>query len=217
MSRLGDIVGDVVRFKNQSNPGMLRPTFRYIKEHNNNVDGGGLVGVEVGVQNGVNALSVLQNLPIKKLYLVDPYVVYDGYDEWNCSEFWSHQDIDEIFLDAGKRLMVFNDKIEFVKEFSVEASKILPDDLDFVYIDGNHMYRFVKEDMMCWYPKIRVGGVLGGHDLQYPGVSRAFVEFMYGKKDFFVDSLVRDYRGNSHYVQVEWWMVKNKKYKEENK
>ncbi|GAF91208.1 unnamed protein product, partial [marine sediment metagenome] len=162
MSTIGDLIGDVVRFKNHKNPGTLRPAFRYIREHNNK--SGGLVGVEIGVQNGVNALSVLQNLPIKMLYLVDPYEAYIDYD--GCH----YPDMDEIFLDARERLSGFNDKIKFVKEYSVKASEILSDNLDFVYIDGNHSYEFVKQDIMCWFPKVRVGGVLGGHDLQYQGV-----------------------------------------------
>ena len=37
----------------------------------------GIVGVEIGVFEGDHALSLLENLDIKNLYLVDPYVMYD--------------------------------------------------------------------------------------------------------------------------------------------
>jgi hypothetical protein len=36
--------------------------------------------------------------------------------------------------------------------------------LDFIYIDANHAYDFVKEDIECWYPKVKPGGWVMGHD-----------------------------------------------------
>jgi hypothetical protein len=36
--------------------------------------------------------------------------------------------------------------------------------LDFVYIDASHSRPDVDEDINIWYPKVRFGGMLGGHD-----------------------------------------------------
>jgi hypothetical protein len=36
--------------------------------------------------------------------------------------------------------------------------------LDFVYIDGNHDFRHVAEDLFEWSKKVRSGGVVSGHD-----------------------------------------------------
>ncbi|MBT5491708.1 class I SAM-dependent methyltransferase, partial [bacterium] len=36
--------------------------------------------------------------------------------------------------------------------------------LDFIYIDANHTYESAKEDIQLWYPKIKVGGMISGHD-----------------------------------------------------
>src|SRR5262249_27042005 len=48
---------------------------------------------------------------------------------------------------------------------SIEASALFPDEsLDLVFIDGNHGYSHVKEDIQAWLPKVRPGGVLCGHD-----------------------------------------------------
>ena len=41
-----------------------------------------MVGVEIGVWKGKNARQYLNNLSLKKLYLVDPYKHYDGYDDY---------------------------------------------------------------------------------------------------------------------------------------
>jgi predicted O-methyltransferase YrrM len=48
---------------------------------------------------------------------------------------------------------------------SLEASKLFPDkSIDMVFIDGNHGYSHVKEDILAWLPKVKAGGILSGHD-----------------------------------------------------
>ena len=52
-----------------------------------------------------------------------------------------------------------------IRATSEVAADIFADEsLDFVYIDANHAYDFVKQDMTLWYPKVKKGGYLGGHD-----------------------------------------------------
>jgi Methyltransferase domain len=57
---------------------------------------------------------------------------------------------------------------------SVEAAATYADNsLDFVWLDADHSYRAVSEDIRAWQPKIRPGGWLGGHDHSFreaPGV-----------------------------------------------
>jgi predicted O-methyltransferase YrrM len=55
--------------------------------------------------------------------------------------------------------------------------------IDFIYIDGNHQYDFVKKDLELYVPKIKSGGIISGHDYggpTTPGVTRAVDEF-FGK------------------------------------
>ena len=63
---------------------------------------------------------------------------------------------------------------------SEEGSKLFKDgSFDFVYIDGNHIYEFVKLDLKCWVPKVKRPGWIGGHDYQHkraPGVKPAVLE-----------------------------------------
>jgi hypothetical protein len=57
---------------------------------------------------------------------------------------------------------------------SEEAAPKIPDgSLDFAYIDANHAYEYVKRDIELWWPKIRDGGMLAGHDYLIPQVATA--------------------------------------------
>jgi hypothetical protein len=45
--------------------------------------------------------------------------------------------------------------------------------LDFCFIDENHSYKSVREDVLMWLPKIKKGGILAGHDYFHAEVRRA--------------------------------------------
>lgn len=80
------------------------------------------------------------------------------------------------------------DIINPVKCSSVEAAKHYPDNsLDAVFIDADHTYEAVLADIQAWYPKVKVGGIITGHDFSfnpafpYPGVAKAVLEFFKDK------------------------------------
>ncbi len=66
---------------------------------------------------------------------------------------------------------------------SVDAAKRFKDEsIDFIFIDSDHSYKAVKEDLETWWPKVKIGGALGGHDYHPSfGVIKAVDEF-FGKK-----------------------------------
>lgn len=156
----------------------LRAMDGFMKKYFN---GKKLVGAEIGVFEGNHADAMLHHLSIKKLYLIDPY--YESYD---CE------------IKAKKLLKPFNNKIKFIKDLSGKAIGNIPNNLDFCYIDGNHEYKHVKEDIELYYSKLRDGGVLGGHDFRIPylDVVNAVLEF----------ANLNDLKilGNNH----DWWIIK---------
>ncbi len=50
---------------------------------------------------------------------------------------------------------------------------------DLVFLDASHDEASVLADLEAWYPKVRPGGLLAGHDFDpaIPGVSRALLRF----------------------------------------
>lgn len=133
-----------------------------------------LVGVEIGVWRGESALQILQNLPIKMLYLVDPYIKYN---EYNINEISSHQNMDDNKEYARELLKVYADRITWVEKKASHAVFDIPDNVDFVYIDGNHKAEFVKQDIENYYPKVRKLGILAGHDFQKEEIRYTVLEF----------------------------------------
>eukprot|EP00929_Paragymnodinium_shiwhaense_P107715 TRINITY_DN74085_c0_g1_i1.p1 TRINITY_DN74085_c0_g1~~TRINITY_DN74085_c0_g1_i1.p1 ORF type:complete len:466 (-),score=66.54 TRINITY_DN74085_c0_g1_i1:607-2004(-) len=64
---------------------------------------------------------------------------------------------------------------------SIEGAKRFErDSLDIVFVDGGHEYEDVRADLAAWWPKVRPGGILAGHDfsLQHDGVPTAVSEFL---------------------------------------
>jgi len=131
-----------------------------------------LVGVEIGVLAGSHALKMLEKLDFKTLYLVDPYFIYKA-----GGLKWDNERYEEV---AKEKLRKYKDKIKWIKTTSVKAVvKFENESLDFAYIDANHDYKFTLEDTELWTPKVKQGGIVGGHDHvpAHPGVAKAVKEY----------------------------------------
>ena len=143
----------------------MRPALKQLKGKN-------LVGVEVGVASGVHALEMLQNLDLKRLYLVDVWGEY--VEEGIPGNTADHEE-------RARELLKDYKQVVFLKGLSVEMAKQIKEKVDFVYIDANHQYEFVKADILAWLPKVKKGGMICGHDFGRDGVYKAVLEiFPYG-------------------------------------
>jgi hypothetical protein len=73
-----------------------------------------------------------------------------------------------------------------MRSTSVKAAKMIYDgSLDWVFIDANHEYKYIKENLKIWTPKVRKGGIVSGHDYKNPkekgkgwGITKAVDEFV---------------------------------------
>lgn len=135
-------------------------------------------GVEVGVAFGGHARAILEQRGIDKLYGVDSYQHRDDYDDpMNLSQVV----FDRLANRVVDRLSVFEDRFELIREDSVTASNRFDDgSLDFVYLDADHSEAGLVADICAWFPKVREGGIIAGHDLDhrdFPGVRNAIERF----------------------------------------
>ena len=50
---------------------------------------------------------------------------------------------------------------------SQQAVKIIRDKIfDLIFIDANHTYPYIKQDLDLWLPKVKEGGIFCGHDCE---------------------------------------------------
>lgn len=119
-------------------------------------------------------------------------IKFDCIDHWKGS--WEHLKggpvYDPITDDEDALYNEFLKNIEPIKEFvnpirmsSIEASLLYEDEsLDFVFIDAGHEYEDIKEDILKWLPKVKKGGIIGGHDFSQdsPGIIKAVNELLPG-------------------------------------
>lgn len=118
------------------------------------------VGAEIGTERAVYAKAMISRNPKLKLYCVDPWTAYKGY-----REHVSQDKLDTFYGEAEERLKAFPGQSVMVRKFSHDAVNDFEDgSLDFVYIDGNHSFRHVVNDICDWTPKVRKGGIVSGHD-----------------------------------------------------
>lgn len=129
----------------------MRPMIEYVK---NNLPGP-LIGAEIGVAGGSHAMDIFKNLDLTELHLID---IWEKYEENNRIEERYYQHYDRVV-----KLFQPFENVKIYRQPSIEAVKEFEDNyFDFVYIDGNHDQ--VKQDIYAWLPKVKVGGILGGHD-----------------------------------------------------
>jgi predicted O-methyltransferase YrrM len=91
---------------------------------------------------------------------------------------------DEAFA-AYQRNVAHHRNILTLRMTSAEAWRRLGHaSFDMVWIDADHTYERVREDILMWRALLRPGGLLCGHDGEYPGVSRAVHELVPAAQHF---------------------------------
>lgn len=111
-------------------------------------------GVEIGVNQARHAVFLLDNIPGLMLYAVDPWMAYYRHNQPRQDRYYKI---------AKKALLGKNCKI--LKKTSMQAVGEFADgSLDFVYIDGDHVFDSTMSDLIMWSPKVKIGGIVAGHD-----------------------------------------------------
>lgn len=119
------------------------------------------VGVEVGVLSGGNARQIMSTWQGQLLHLVDPWEKVDP-KIYRETQGWP---VDECYKECQKLAAEYPGRIMLHKAYSPDITVDFWDDtLDWVYLDGNHSYEAVSSDIRAWWPKVKSGGLLCGHD-----------------------------------------------------
>jgi predicted O-methyltransferase YrrM len=136
--------------------------------------------VEVGVFSGSLSEWILRMLPAATLTMVDRWAVCGPSDDVTTP--LDQSEWDDIRAIATQRVQRFGDRARIIHASSVDAAATVPDgSVDVVFIDADHTHEGCAADIAAWWPKVKPGGYLSGHDWGYPavdiGVERAVREF----------------------------------------
>jgi predicted O-methyltransferase YrrM len=117
-----------------------------------------LVAVEIGVFEGVNTVLIATHMPDKGvLYGIDPF--FKGRFGICYSKLITLRS-----LKASRQVH----KICLIEKLSFDAVDDVPDEVDFIFIDGDHSLEGIKRDWNDWSGKIRTGGIIALHDTAVP-------------------------------------------------
>lgn len=152
--------------------------------------------VEIGCKEGRTTGHILREVPDSRVIAIDPWMKQEAthdptketYADWDFSkieaEFWGN-----VGEHAHRCAMLRKTSEEAAKQRFVtwpaplnsmgvaeETTEI--SNVDLIFIDALHDYEHVKQDIALWWPRVRVGGMLCGHDFNHswPGVERAVAE-----------------------------------------
>lgn len=115
-------------------------------------------GAEIGVAKGDFTITLCRNMPGLELFAIDAWQTYDGYRDYR-----DQQQLEDYHDKVVERMAPFNCTI--IRKWSMDAVDCFEDEsLDFVFIDGNHDFKNVADDIVEWSKKVRKGGIVAGHD-----------------------------------------------------
>jgi len=135
------------------------------------------VMVEIGCYTGESTEFFSKSGKFREIHSIDPWGIDTDYDELPVDN------MDVVEQEFDKRIATLATPVHKIRKVSSEAVGMFADNsLDFVYIDGNHKYDYIKEDILKWLPKIKSNGIIAGHDYNYAyeGVKIA-VDEIFGK------------------------------------
>lgn len=126
------------------------------------------VGAEIGTYRGDFACVLRADWAGEELICIDPWSDVPGYEE-QFQLLWGSKDHEENHQRALEVLSHQHGRSRCLRATSREAASQFADgSLDFVYIDGDHRYEATLEDLQLWWPRVRAGGVVAGHDILCP-------------------------------------------------
>jgi predicted O-methyltransferase YrrM len=145
--------------------------------------------VEIGVFVGTLSQYLLRSRPDVHLTMIDSWASQDAQpstylETQDRHALCSSEEVTLYRLAAKRRVHRYRDRVDIMAMPSVVAAPLIDDhSMDMVFIDGDHSYIGVCDDIHAWQSKVKPGGYLGGHDYDnqdspFPGVKLAVLELL---------------------------------------
>lgn len=133
-------------------------------------------GAELGVFRGDTLFKLIAAQPNLFMIGVDAWVPILGpkQDRDTGRASYADHDMPAIGRQVQNAALAWGQRVMIIQHDTADAAKYVPNDfLDFVFVDADHSTEGVMRDVAAWYPKVRTGGIISGHDANWPSVQRA--------------------------------------------
>ena len=133
----------------------------------------GGVGAEIGVHLGIHAGELLLAAKPRKLHLIDPWIAL--VDEGHVGTWYesvSQEEMDSYHSSVSAMMAEYTATgvVELHRKRSAEVLPFFADNsFDWIYVDGDHSYAAVAEDLALSYAKVKPGGMIAGDDYKLGG------------------------------------------------
>lgn len=157
-------------------------------------------GAEIGVADAQNSLTLCENIPDLELWCIDPWEPYRGNPRGGgVDQQHGNYELAKERLGKYNTHLIRGMSMDVVREFTVK--------LDFVYIDGNHKFDYVMQDLIGWSKMVGKHGIVAGHDyyrFRWAGVVNAVDAYVKAHQinEWFID----DMRETSFFWANENWV-----------
>ncbi|WP_298837147.1 glycosyltransferase family 2 protein [uncultured Roseobacter sp.] len=133
---------------------------------------------EIGVWNGGFSAAILDETTPAELVLIDPWDLLSDQssDEMTHGRHSDHGYMRSMYDNVSAAYSNL-ENVTIRRGFSAEVLAQYPDGyFDWVYIDGNHLYDFVRTDVAMCFRKVRPGGTIAGDDFFWKRDGRMHVK-----------------------------------------
>jgi hypothetical protein len=169
----------------QRPPGRALFLIDKVKQH------GFTLGVELGILKGRVFFTLLDHCPRLTMIGVDTWYTDHNDTPRGIKRTWmdkgvrSYKNQEDNRQEVEGRAIYYTHRAVVLAMSTAEAALQVDDaSVDFIFIDASHEYEGVKADILAWKPKIKPGGMLSGHDIDFPSVKQAVDELVVNYKTF---------------------------------
>ena len=148
------------------------------------------IGAEIGVDQGSFSQQILEIVKPKKLHLIDPWE-YQEEEVYQVARYGAkggknQENMNTRYQNVVNKFSaeIASGQIVIHRDYSTNICSHFDDNyFDWIYIDGNHLYEFVKQDLELYYRTVKKGGFITGDDYTeggwwQGGVKKAVDEFI---------------------------------------
>lgn len=145
----------------------------------------GSIAIEIGSWKGHSSAFIGEITKEKQahLYCIDHWLGTEGVFHHNLVK-----DCFLIFRENINKLGLMDNVSPMIMS-SESANSIVSDNIaDMIFIDADHRYKYARWDIEHWYNKLKVGGVLCGHDCE-----KKYTDYSQKEQIIIDNHLVEDY------------------------